>query len=159
MRIPVGQKPNTENKRLQSRTRTKGGVDAATVSAAAPAPTTSVVPNPGHPTATARGCTCAIMDNHYGAGQPAKDGSRNFWISGDCPIHAPPPRPAAAPAPRKLAATLVGAVLGASLMASPAGAQTVERECKTDRWTVEQYPVATCPPQGNVYLRGGSYGG
>ena len=34
----------------------------------------------------------------------------------------------------------------------------VQRECKTDRWTVEQYPVATCPPQGNVYLRGGSYG-
>jgi hypothetical protein len=66
---------------------------------------------------------------------------------------------AATPAPRKLSATLIGAVLGASLMASPAAAQTVERECKTDRWTVEQYPVQVCPPQGNNYLRGGSYGG
>ena len=64
---------------------------------------------------------------------------------------------AATPAPRRLSATFIGAVLGASLMASPAAAQEVQRECKVDRWTVEQYPVQVCPPQSSDRPRGGAY--
>jgi hypothetical protein len=52
--------------------------------------TTSAVPNPGSQAAIAKGCTCAVMDNHYGKGQPMPDGSRQFWMSDDCPVHAKP---------------------------------------------------------------------
>lgn len=41
-------------------------------------------PNPGSPEATKTGCTCPVIDNHYGAGRP--DGT--FWINGLCPLHA-----------------------------------------------------------------------
>lgn len=43
-------------------------------------------PNPGSKEAIAQSCTCAVMDNHYGKGfgKPPM-----FWISDDCPLHAP----------------------------------------------------------------------
>lgn len=44
-------------------------------------------PNPGSPEAGEQGCTCAVIDNHYGRGMPYPDGPA-FWISGDCPLHA-----------------------------------------------------------------------
>lgn len=49
---------------------------------------TSAAPNPGSQAAIDEGCTCAVMDNHYGRGVPTKSGSNIFWISGDCPVHA-----------------------------------------------------------------------
>jgi hypothetical protein len=55
--------------------------------------TTSAIPNPGSPAAQDEGCTCAVMDNHYGRGVKMRDGSINFWISGDCPLHAKPRHP------------------------------------------------------------------
>lgn len=47
--------------------------------------TTSAVPKPGSADAIDLGCSCPIMDNGRGRGRP--DGT--FWISGDCPLHAP----------------------------------------------------------------------
>lgn len=41
---------------------------------------------PGSPEAVEAGCTCAIGDNHNGAGFPWGD-DICFWISADCPIH------------------------------------------------------------------------
>jgi len=41
-------------------------------------------PSPGSPKAIAAGCTCPVIDNHYGAGRP--DG---FVIRVGCPVHAP----------------------------------------------------------------------
>ena len=55
--------------------------------------------------------------------------------------------------------TFIGAITGAMLMAPAAMAQNVEQECKTDLRTVDHYSVSVCVPQGNNYLRGGSYGG
>jgi hypothetical protein len=49
--------------------------------------TTSAVPNPGSPEAVMRGCTCPQIDNHYGKGEPRKDGP-TFWIAGNCQMHA-----------------------------------------------------------------------
>lgn len=44
-------------------------------------------PNPGSAEARARGCTCAVIDNHYGRGRYG-DGERYGWfMSGDCPLH------------------------------------------------------------------------
>lgn len=42
-------------------------------------------PNPGSAKALEAGCTCPVMDNHYGKGVGAPP---EFWISGDCPVHA-----------------------------------------------------------------------
>jgi hypothetical protein len=50
--------------------------------------TTGAIPNPGSQEAAAQGCTCAVIDNHYGRGVAMPNGSVNFWISGDCPVHA-----------------------------------------------------------------------
>jgi hypothetical protein len=43
-------------------------------------------PNPGSKEAEELGCTCPIIDNHFGKGLPTGD----FWISEDCPLHALP---------------------------------------------------------------------
>lgn len=48
---------------------------------------TSETPNPGSGEALDLGCTCAVMDNHYGRGFPGPDGKMCFWVSGDCPVH------------------------------------------------------------------------
>ena len=52
-------------------------------------------PTPGSPEAGKLGCTCAVLDNHYGKGfpwpsadNPRKDGM-SFWVTGGCPLHAP----------------------------------------------------------------------
>ena len=39
-------------------------------------------PKPGSPDARKQGCTCPVIDNHHGAGDP-----RGWWVSGDCPLH------------------------------------------------------------------------
>lgn len=45
-------------------------------------------PNPGSPEAVAQGCTCPVIDNHYGKGVPVgKDGAPLFWCSEKCPMH------------------------------------------------------------------------
>lgn len=51
---------------------------------------------PGSPEAISAGCTCPIMDNNRGVGRPdhrsTPDGEvRVFWVSGNCPQHAPKP--------------------------------------------------------------------
>jgi hypothetical protein len=43
-------------------------------------------PNPGSKEAQDKGCTCAVIDNHYGNGVPGPDGPM-FWMNGDCPLH------------------------------------------------------------------------
>ena len=48
--------------------------------------TTSSV-NPGSPEAIAAGCRCPVIDNCHGRGARC-DGSE-FFINGDCPVHAP----------------------------------------------------------------------
>ena len=42
-------------------------------------------PDPGSVDALDIGCTCPVLDNHYGKslGDPPL-----FWINGSCPIHA-----------------------------------------------------------------------
>lgn len=48
---------------------------------------------PGSDAAVKAGCTCARMDNAYGRGAVGSTpGNRLFWISGDCPLHAPTPQ-------------------------------------------------------------------
>ena len=42
-------------------------------------------PNPGSTEALDAGCTCAVLDNHYGRSMPA----RGWWITGGCPVHDP----------------------------------------------------------------------
>lgn len=44
------------------------------------------LPNPGSKASQALGCTCSVIDNHYGMGVPSDDGP-NFWYSEDCPFH------------------------------------------------------------------------
>lgn len=44
------------------------------------------IPNPGSKEAQAQGCTCAIMDNHYGEGFKVR-GKIQWWIDEECPIH------------------------------------------------------------------------
>lgn len=43
---------------------------------------------PGSPAAIEQGCTCPVIDNHYGEGMPYRDGPR-FWTDSNCPIHTP----------------------------------------------------------------------
>jgi hypothetical protein len=43
-------------------------------------------PNPGSERAISAGCTCPVIDNHYGRGVPYPDGPA-FWKSEDCPLH------------------------------------------------------------------------
>lgn len=43
-------------------------------------------PNPGSPEATDNGCTCAVIDNHYGRGIVI-NGETVFWFSESCPMH------------------------------------------------------------------------
>jgi hypothetical protein len=48
---------------------------------------------PGSPEALKAGCSCAVLDNAYGAGRGG-DGKRwGWWISGNCPLHAGPEAP------------------------------------------------------------------
>lgn len=49
-------------------------------------------PNPGSDEAIRLGCTCPVIDNHYGRGIRTLLGNHMFWISGDCPLHGNPPR-------------------------------------------------------------------
>ena len=52
-----------------------------------------VMSPPGSDDAVNAGCTCARMDNGYGRGaMGSTPGNRLFWISGDCPLHAPAPQ-------------------------------------------------------------------
>ena len=48
-------------------------------------------PNPGSDAAIERGCTCPIIDNHYGRGRPGldADGHERAWFvfHEDCPLH------------------------------------------------------------------------
>lgn len=47
------------------------------------------VPNPGSAKARKEGCTCAVIDNHYGQGLPGyrDDELPVFWVDDDCPLH------------------------------------------------------------------------
>jgi hypothetical protein len=66
---------------------------------------------------------------------------------------------APAPAPRRLGATLLGAVTGAMLMASPAVAEEVQRECKTDLRPVDEYDLYACATEEYPLIpKGGAYG-
>lgn len=44
-------------------------------------------PNPGSKEAGEQGCTCPVIDNHYGKGPYEKDGEPRFWITEGCPLH------------------------------------------------------------------------
>lgn len=49
-------------------------------------------PNPGSKQAGEQGCTCAVLDNHYGKGITAGWGTPEkpaFWVTEGCPLHAP----------------------------------------------------------------------
>ncbi len=48
--------------------------------------------NPGSDGAVARGCTCAVLDNHRGAGiwlydEATQKRTVRFWINDACPLH------------------------------------------------------------------------
>jgi hypothetical protein len=43
-------------------------------------------PNPGTKVAVDQGCTCPVIDNHYGIGVPI-NGKREFWYTAGCPVH------------------------------------------------------------------------
>ena len=46
------------------------------------------IPNPGTQDAIDMGCTCPVIDNHYGKGTPLDDdGGVAFWYVQECPIH------------------------------------------------------------------------
>jgi hypothetical protein len=45
--------------------------------------------SPGSKKARDEGCTCPVVDNHYGAGFPF-NGEISFWIREDCPLHGEP---------------------------------------------------------------------
>lgn len=47
-------------------------------------------PTPGSVEAIDAGCTCPIIDNHYGKGVPDGKGGVNFWFDADCPLHTDP---------------------------------------------------------------------
>ena len=50
-------------------------------------------PHPGTEDAHAKGCTCPIIDNHYGKGRGG-DGERYGWyMMGNCPLHSPAAEP------------------------------------------------------------------
>jgi hypothetical protein len=44
-------------------------------------------PNPGTEEAIQQGCTCPVMDNHYGQGRPNGQGGVEFWYNENCLIH------------------------------------------------------------------------
>lgn len=49
-----------------------------------------MTPNPGSREAVRAGCTCPVIDNHYGRGRSllATDtGERLFWYDSGCPVH------------------------------------------------------------------------
>lgn len=43
-------------------------------------------PKPGSAEAVDLGCTCPIIDNHYGKGV-ILNGERHYWEDEDCPLH------------------------------------------------------------------------
>ena len=45
------------------------------------------IPNPGSQKAIDKGCTCPVMDNHYGKGMGKHDGNITFSYKVGCPIH------------------------------------------------------------------------
>lgn len=48
-------------------------------------------PNPGSKEAVEQGCTCPVIDNHYGHGfKTSENGSPNFYVSNNCPLHTHP---------------------------------------------------------------------
>lgn len=47
---------------------------------------TNTIPNPGTKEAIKLGCTCPVIDNHYGKGVPSEKGPQ-FWYTEGCPIH------------------------------------------------------------------------
>ena len=55
--------------------------------------TATRLPNPGSKDARNLGCVCPVLDNHHGLGRNPSPGippeDRQFWISGNCPLHAP----------------------------------------------------------------------
>jgi hypothetical protein len=42
---------------------------------------------PGTQEAIDAGCTCPVIDNHYGKGIPEPDGTVHYWYSSSCPTH------------------------------------------------------------------------
>ena len=46
--------------------------------------------NPGSRLAVTIGCTCPLLDNGHGDDEIGR--IRGFYISEDCPVHAPPPK-------------------------------------------------------------------
>lgn len=44
--------------------------------------------SPGSEEAVNNGCTCPVIDNHYGAGFPYGSEGMCYWINEDCPLHA-----------------------------------------------------------------------
>ena len=48
--------------------------------------TTNLVDAPGSWQAISKGCTCPVIDNHYGKGRLTETGVA-YIIMGDCPIH------------------------------------------------------------------------
>ena len=45
-------------------------------------------PNPGSQEAIKLGCTCPVIDNHYGEGAyNDESGMPLFWMNDDCPVH------------------------------------------------------------------------
>ena len=45
-------------------------------------------PNPGSQEAIEQGCTCPVIDNHYGEGAyNDEQGNPLFWMNDDCPVH------------------------------------------------------------------------
>lgn len=47
------------------------------------------IPSPGSPDAISRGCRCPRYDNGYGYGAYTNErGEPQFWISGECKLHA-----------------------------------------------------------------------
>lgn len=53
-----------------------------------PMPDNIQTPYPGTDAALRLGCTCPVIDNHYGKGVPTMDGPQ-FWYTEGCPVHAP----------------------------------------------------------------------
>jgi len=46
----------------------------------------NATPNPGSAEARELGCTCSVIDNHYGRGVLFED-VRYWWMTSDCPLH------------------------------------------------------------------------
>lgn len=46
-------------------------------------------PKPGSEQARAEGCCCPVLDNNNGRSAPFPPD--NWWISGECPLHAAAP--------------------------------------------------------------------